>query len=75
MSKGPKRRLGSFLASAMRDLVTLGGAAAISYGFWLMAKPAGIIIGGFFALAAGLAASRAAEIRDRGAATPDKGAG
>lgn len=41
----------------LRDLMTLSGAGLISYGAWLVYEPAGFIVGGTLALAAGVIGS------------------
>jgi len=52
------RRVGAGAATLAPDALLLGGAAAISYGCGLAYLPAGFVIGGGFALAAGWMASR-----------------
>lgn len=42
------------------DVLLLGGAASVSYGAWLIAPPAGFIVGGVLLIAGGVIASRGA---------------
>lgn len=39
------------MASLLRDTIGLAGAAAITYGAWLIYPPAGFIVGGAFLFA------------------------
>ena len=40
------------------DALMVGGAGGISYGAWLVYGPAGYVVGGLFALAAGVVLAR-----------------
>jgi hypothetical protein len=43
---------GALTPSLARDALGVGGLAAITYGAWLIYRPAGFIIGGLFAVVA-----------------------
>lgn len=49
------------LVSAAPDGLLLGGAAAISYGAWLIYAPAGFIAGGALLIAGGVLMARGAK--------------
>jgi hypothetical protein len=44
--------------SLLPDVLMLGGAAALSYGAWLIYAPAGYLVGGCLLLVAGVLAAR-----------------
>lgn len=48
------------LINSLPDALMIVGASAISYGAWLIYQPAGFIVAGCFALAAGVMAARVA---------------
>lgn len=48
------------IISLLPDVLMVAGAAVISYGAWLIYSPAGFLVGGCFALAAGILAARVA---------------
>lgn len=47
------------IGSTIRDIAGYAGAASLSYGAWLVYKPAGFIVVGLLLLAGSLLASRA----------------
>lgn len=49
------------VGKAASDCLLLGGAAAISYGSWLIYAPAGFIAGGVLLIAGGVLAARGAQ--------------
>ena len=46
------RAAGSLTPSLAHDLLGLGGLAAITYGAYLIYRPAGFVVGGLFAVTA-----------------------
>lgn len=57
-----KDKLGAARAAAafwLPDALMVGGAAAMSYGAWLVYSPAGFIVAGAFAIVAGIQVARA----------------
>lgn len=46
------------IVSLLPDVLMVAGAAVISYGAWLIYPPAGFLVGGGFALVAGILAAR-----------------
>lgn len=51
----------SAAAGFLPDALMLAGAGGISYGAWLVYVPAGYVVGGLFALAAGVVLARGAK--------------
>jgi len=49
----------SLVAAWLPDGLMVGGAAAVSYGTWLVHSPAGYIVAGVLAIVAGIMAARA----------------
>lgn len=49
------------ILSAVPDALILAGSASVSYGAWAIYPPAGWIVCGVFALAAGIVLARSAE--------------
>lgn len=47
-------RIGRAIPSTLCDLAVLAGAAAVSYGAWLIYQPAGFITGGLLLCAGGV---------------------
>lgn len=47
------------LLSLAPDALMVAGAAAVSYGTWLIYQPAGFVIAGVFSLTAGVLCARA----------------
>ncbi|MFT0532260.1 hypothetical protein ACMHYJ_05405 [Castellaniella hirudinis] len=47
-----------FLASLLPDALMLAGSAGVSYGAWLIYEPAGYLVAGLLALAAGVMCAR-----------------
>lgn len=54
-------RLGRMARIVARDAIGLIGAASISYGAWLIYRPAGFIIAGAFCVVFAVFSARAAE--------------
>lgn len=54
------KKIAAGAAIMARDLVGLGGAAAITYGAWLSYQPAGYIVGGLLAVIAAVLLARTA---------------
>jgi hypothetical protein len=54
------RNLGLALASFANDALALAGAILVSYGAWLVYRPAGFIVGGALLLAASIYGARGA---------------
>lgn len=48
----------SAAAGFLPDALMLGGAGGVSYGAWLVYGPAGYVVGGLFALVAGVVLAR-----------------
>ncbi len=57
---GMGRSVASMASHNVADGLLLAGAAAVSYGAWLMYPPAGFIVGGVLAMVAGALIARGA---------------
>jgi hypothetical protein len=57
---------GRWALDQVPDILILGGATAVTYGTWTIARPAGWIVGGLLALGIGWRLGRAPEEKPRG---------
>jgi hypothetical protein len=65
MTNERKERIAALMPGLVRDLASLAGICLLSYGGWLVYKPAGFICCGAIFLVGGIVASRSAALRDR----------